>query len=407
MATLTPKKLAGLIDKAAKDQTDDDMVPADRPGVRDTLNKAVPAQAIDHEVAGRWGFSSFADYLGEVKKCPNPQTPTDRILKAFNSPDVVIHKAATGMGELVGSDGGFLVPPQFSTKIFERMYNENALLSKTDQIPVSGNSMEFPRNAESSRVDGSRWGGVRSYWVQEGSTITASQPTFGKFRLNLHKLATLVAVTGELKQDAPALEAYLSRVFAAEMAFETGKAIVRGNGAGRPLGFFNAPCTVTVSKEVGQAAATIVTENIQKMWARRFSMGATGAYLWLVNQDTSPQLNTMTIGVGTGGQVTYLPPGGLSASPYATLMGAPVMEIEWASTVGTVGDIALVDLSQYVTISNGGPQTVNSLHVYFTSDQEAIRTTWRLDGQPWWASALTPYQGTNTQSPFVLLESRS
>lgn len=396
------------LDRAeAKRIQEEAMTPAPRPDARDAINKAaVPAQPIDHEAAGRWGFHSFAEYLGEVKKCPNPQTPTDRILKAFNSPDITLYKAATGMGELVGSEGGFLVPPQFSTKIFERMYNENALLSKTDQYPVTGNSIEFPRQAETSRADGSRWGGVRSYWVQEGSDLTASKPSFGKFRLSLHKLATVVALTGELKQDAPALEAYLSRVFAAEMAFETGKAIFRGNGAGRPLGFLNAPCAVTVSKEVGQAAATLTSENIVKMWARRFSMGPTGAYMWLINQDVAPQLHLLTLGIGTAGIATYMPPGGLSSAPYGSLMGAPVVEVEWASTLGTVGDISLVDLSQYVTISNGGPQTLNSLHVYFLSDQEAIRTTWRVDGAPWQASALTPYSGTNTQSAFVLLESR-
>jgi HK97 family phage major capsid protein len=244
--------------------------------------------------------------------------------------------------------------------------------------------------------------------VQEGSTITDSRPTFGQLALRLHKLATLVALTSELKQDAGgALEAYVNKVFASEIAFETNKSIYRGTGSGQPLGILNAPASITVAKETGQAAATILTENIQKMWARRFALGPTGQYVWLVNQDVGPQLNTMTIGVGTGGQVTYLPPGGLSSAPYGTLMGAPVMEIEWASTLGTVGDIALVDLSQYVTINNGGPMTLNSLHVYFTSDQEAIRTTWRIDGQPWWASALTPYQGTNTQSPFVFLATRA
>lgn len=371
---------------------------------RPPINPSVPATAADHAEEGRWGFKSFGDYLGEVKLCPNRNTPTERISKAFESVRHV--KAATGMGELVGSDGGFLVPPEFSTKIFERMYADNSLLSKTDQYPVSGNSMEFPRNAESSRADGSRWGGVRSYWVQEGSTITASQPSFGKFRLNLHKLATLVALTNELKNDAPTLDAYLNKVFAAEMSFETGKAIFRGNGVGRPLGFLNAPCAVTVSKESGQSAATVVSANIVKMWARRFSLGPTGNYLWLINQDVGPQLHLMTLGIGTAGVVTYMPPGGLSAAPYGTLMGAPVMEVEWSSTLGTVGDISLVDLGQYVTISNGGPKTDNSMHVYFTTDQEAVRTTWRVDGAPWQASALTPYQGTNTQSPFILLETR-
>lgn len=365
----------------------------------------LPAVAIDHTEEGRWGFKSFGHFMSEVKNSPSKTTPSEFIRKAYESE--VVKKAALSMGELVGSDGGFLVPPQFSTKIFERVYADNTLLSKTDSYPVSGNNMTFPRTAETSRADGSRWGGCRSYWVQEGATITESHPTFGQLKLNLHKLATLVALTSELKQDAGgALESYLNKVFASEIAFETGKAIFRGNGVGRPLGFLNAACAVTVSKESGQAAATVLPANIAKMWSRRFALGPTGQYVWLINQDVGPQLHLMTLGIGTAGVVVYMPPGGLSSAPYGTLMGAPVMETEFNSTLGTVGDIALVDLSQYVTINNGGPVTLNSLHVYFTTDQEAVRTTWRIDGQPWWGAALTPYQGTNTQSPFILLETR-
>lgn len=357
------------------------------------------------EEAGKWTFKSLGHFMHEVRKS-QPYKPSEYIAKAFGSEYVT--KAATGMGELVGSDGGFLVPPTFSNAIFARVYDENNLLNKTDKYPVSGNTMTFPRSAESSRADGSRWGGVQSFWVQEGSTITPSAPTFGQLKLNLHKLATLVRLTSELKTDAGgALDSYLSKVFSSEIAFETGKAIYRGNGVGRPLGMINAACAVTVSKESGQGAATILPQNIVKMWARRFSLGPTGSYMWLKNQDVDPQLHLMTLGIGTAGIATYMPPGGLSGAPYATLMGAPVMDIEWASTLGTVGDIALVDPSQYVTISQGGPQTMSSLHVYFTTDEEAVRTTWRIDGQPWWASALTPYQGTNTQSPIILLATRA
>lgn len=367
----------------------------------------VAATARDHDAESKWGYQSFADYLSAVRECPSKDTPGERLKKSFNALPDTIKKSATGMGELVGSDGGFLVPPGFSQEIFQRVYNDGGLLSRTRKIPVSGNSMTFPRSAESSRADGSRWGGVRSYWVQEGSTITASAPTFGRFTLNLHKLATLVVLTSELKNDAPALEAYLNQVFSSEISFETDKSLFRGNGVGRPLGVLNAPCAVTVSKESGQSAATIVPANVAKMWARRFALGPTGQYVWMINQDCGPQLHLMTLGIGTAGQVVYMPPGGLSSTPYATLMGAPVIETEFNSTLGTVGDIALVDWDQYVVITQAAaPQTLSSLHVYFTTDQEAVRTTWRIDGAPWQASAVTPYQGTNTQSPIVLLETR-
>jgi HK97 family phage major capsid protein len=102
-----------------------------------------------------------------------------------------------------------------------------------------------------------------------------------------------------------------------------------------------------------------------------------------------------------------MPPGGLSGAPYATLMGRPVIVSEFATTLGTVGDIMLVDLSQYITLTKGAMETAMSMHLYFDTAEMAFRTTYRVDGQCWWNSALTPYQGIVTKSPVVVLATRS
>jgi HK97 family phage major capsid protein len=115
----------------------------------------------------------------------------------------------------------------------------------------------------------------------------------------------------------------------------------------------------------------------------------------------------MSIAVGTGGLPTYLPPGGLSTSPYASLMGRPVIPVEYAATIGDQGDIMLADMSQYVGIDKGGTQTASSIHVNFVYDETVFRFVYRFDGQPSWNSALTPYKGTNTLSPFVVLDERA
>lgn len=362
----------------------------------------VMAEVRDAEAEGRWGFKSFGHFAHEVHASKLKGSPTEAIVKSFGS-DMVV-KAATGMGELVGSDGGFLVPPTFSNTVFERVYKENDILKRTDQYTVTGNSIVFPRNAESSRANGSRWGGVRAYWVQEGGSITASRPTFGRLTLNLHKLACLAAITEELMQDSGvALSQYLGKVFPNEISFLVGDALVNGTGAGQPLGILNAPCTVSVTRT---STGHIVSQDIANMWARLFrgmGSGENSGAVWFVNQDTSPDLMLMTLGIGTAGIATYMPPGGLSGKPYGTLLGAPVVELEWCATLGTVGDIILADMSQMVSASKGSMETMNSMHLYFDSDQQAFRTTFRLDAQPWWASALTPFKGTNTQSPFVTL----
>jgi HK97 family phage major capsid protein len=406
---LSAREEADLLEKAIQAIQKQGMQPASNATGTDLITRErVPAQAIDRSVEGMWGFKSFADFANEVRHSGRTlNDATERLRTVFGSDTV--KKAATGMGELVGSDGGFLVPPSFSQKIFERVYKNNDLLSRTDKYPCAGNSVVFPRNAESSRANGSRWGGVRAYWTQEGSTGTRSAPTFGRHTLILHKLMCLAAVTDELLADYPALDGYLTRVFSDEINFVVGDALVNGTGAGQPLGILNAACTVSVAKETGQTAATIVTQNIVKMWARMFrgmAQGENSGAAWFVNQDTAPQLQTMTVGVGTGGVVTYMPPGGLSDKPYATLMGAPVIEIEWCSTLGTVGDIILADMNQVVSISKT-MESATSMHLYFDSDQTAFRTTFRLDAQPWWATALTPFKGTNTQSCLVTLATRA
>lgn len=349
----------------------------------------------------RAGFKHLGEFALAVKDACQPgKRPDERL--------VLVAKAASGLGEASGADGGFLVPPEFSQRLLERVYAQENLLARTDNYTVAGNSMTFPRSAETSRANGSRWGGVRAYWREEGDQATASKPTFARLQLNLHKLFVLIHASDELLSDAQgvALQQYLERVASDEIGFVVGDAIVNGTGAGQPQGILNSPCLITVSKEAGQAAATVKTENITKIWARLWAPCRQNA-VWLVNQDVEPQLHTMTLSVGTGGVVTYLPPGGLSGKPYATLLGRPVVPVEWCPTLGTAGDIVLADLRHYVTITRGLIDQAMSIHLRFDYDESSFRFIFRVDGQPWWSAALTPYKGTATQSCFVTLETRS
>jgi len=312
----------------------------------------------------------------------------------------------TGLNEGVGPLGGFLVDAAIDYNIMSRVYNMGEVVRRVDMTPLGANNngMVFLADAESSRANGSRRGGVRYYWVAEGAEKTASYPQFRRIELALNKLVVLIYSTDELLQDATALESYINKVGAEEIQFGVEDSIFRGTGAGQPLGFLNAPCLVTVGAEAGQAADTVISENVINMWSRRW-VGARD-YVWFVNQDVTPQLIQMNLGVGTGGQLTYMPPGGLSGLPYGTLFGRPVIEVEYADTVGDVGDISLVALSEYKMIEKGGVQSASSLHVRFVYDETVFRLVYRVDGQPSWALPLTPYQSALTQSPFVVLGAR-
>jgi HK97 family phage major capsid protein len=316
-------------------------------------------------------------------------------------------RAPTGASEVDPTGGGFLVQVDFASAIWMLAHDMGELLGRVNTIPISANAngLKIPGVDETSRATGSRWGGVQSYWAAEGTAVTASKPTFRIVEFDLKKLFSIMYMTSELLQDTSALTTIAGQAFSEEIVFMTEDAIYEGSGSGQPLGVIGAPATVIVAKEASQSAAGIVKENIDKMMARLAIRSRPNA-VWFINQDVQPALQSLSITVGTGGAPVYLPPGGYSQAPYATIFGRPVIPVEYASTLGTVGDILLADMSQYVLVDKGGVENAMSMHVAFLTDEQVFRVTYRVDGRPMWNAPRTPFKGTNTISPFITLAVR-
>jgi len=321
-----------------------------------------------------------------------------------------IRNAALGSNETVPSDGGFLLQPDYTSDILQNIFAPGKIAGLCRRIQLSGNanSIKIPGLDESSRATGARWGGVRSYWVDEGQDITLSKPKFRQLELTLKKQAVLVYCTDEMLQDASVLESVLNRVASDELSFVLEDCIINGTGAGQPLGILNAGGLVTVLKESGQAKDTLILENIVKMWSRMIGSSRQNA-VWIINQSIEPQLYTMSLSVGTGGAPVFLPAGGASASPYMTLFGRPVIPSEHCPELGDLGDIILADFTNgYILAEKGGVQAAMSISVQFASDQSVFRFVLRCDGQPVLSAPIAPYKGTAlTQSHFVALEARA
>lgn len=334
-----------------------------------------------------------AEFFREVKAAANGIQ--SKRLKAY------VSKAALGLQESVPSDGGFLVPPATRKQMFERMYDVGQILSRVQRDPVAGNSMTIPAIDETSRVDGSRFGGVRGYWLDEAGTKTSSKPKFREIDLKLKKVAALVYATDEQLEDVSFMNSWLNRVVPDELRFKVEDAIYNGNGVGKPLGWMSSAAKVEVTR---LNASEINFEDIVAMWARRWA--GVNDYIWYVNQDTSPQLDQLYLTAGTAG----IPPRFIDydATGIMRMKGRPVIEVEYAQTLGTAGDILLVSPSQYQLIDKAsGIQAAQSIHVQFTTDETAFRFVYRVDGEPLWNSALTPFKGSNTQTPIVALSASS
>lgn len=349
---------------------------------------------------GNGGFHNLGSWAQAVRSATvQPQNMDGRLRAALGT---------TYGNESTGADGGFAVPIDFRENIVKLAFQaEESLFSKSDQTPTSGNSVTVVTD-ETTAYSTS---GVRVYTRAEAAAMTASKPSLKDITVRLHELYAFVPMTDELLEDAPMLSTYLSDKAGDAFQFKLNDLIVNGTGAGQMLGIMKSPCLVTVSKESSQTADTLHANNIVKMWARMPGSVRNRA-VWLINQDLEPQLMQLGSvvktpdGTATGGIPAYLPPGGLSASPYGTLLGRPVILTEACAAIGDLGDIVLAYMGGYFAPFKGTVKSDVSMHLYFDQAVTAFRWTLRVGGQPWLSSAIARKNGSNTLSHFVTLEAR-
>jgi len=332
-------------------------------------------------------YKTLGDFLVSVKNATLRPWETDKRLLGMKS---------SGLNEMIPSQGGFLVQQNLASGLLEKVWGVGEVLQFFNTMPIGAgsNGMLYNTVDESSRVDGSRGGGVLGYWLEEGGDKTATKPKFSQISTKLKKVAAACYATDELLDDAVALESWIMRYVPQELKFKVEDAIIEGNGVGKPLGILQNGAGSMISA-TRLNATQINTADILNMWARRY-VGAKD-YVWFGNADIGPYLHQMTL----GNYPVYMPPGGLSQAPYGTLLGRPYVEIEYCPTLGTLGDLMLVAPSEYILNDKGGVQAASSIHVQFLNDETTFRFVYRVDGAPAWKSAVTPFKGSNTVSPFV------
>ena len=348
-------------------------------------------------------FASMGEQLLAIRDAAiNPSRIDPRLFGA--------NAAAAGQSEGAASDGGFAVQQDFLPDILTPIYDTGDILSRIRKIPIGPNSNGLKMLAidETSRATGSRFGGVQSYWQAEADSAIVSKAKFRRMDFDLKKLMSLFYLTDEQLQDSVALESVVEQAFQTDVQFMLENAVVNGPGGGQPLGILNSPALVTQAIEGTQTianSAQFISQNIPKMIMHMPPRLLKGS-VFLYNPELMPTFINATVG-GTAAAPVFMPPGGLSASPYGSLLGVPALPSEYCLAVGTPGDLILAALDQYVMIDKNGIQQATSIHVQFLTDQTAYRVTYRCDGQPLWRSSVTPFKGSAQRSPFVVLNTRS
>lgn len=340
-------------------------------------------------------FKNFAEQLRCIKDHAITGSVDERLVQVQN---------ANGATAGAGKDGGFAIQEDFAGNMFESAIKEDPILSLVDTYQVSSGADRVSWNdlAETS-IASTVWGGIQTYWAAEAATVASSKPLIQERELKLEKLMGFYYNSGELEADSAFNSAVVSRGFTASIRRNLAAAIIGGDGIGKPIGLLNAASLVSVAKETGQVAATVVWENITKMYHR--ALGDQSKFVWLAHPDVQEQLAFMKMPIGTGGVPVYQPASLLG--PIATMYSRPVMTSDLCSTLGSKGDVYFVDPSQYLMIYKGGIDQAISIHVAFLTAENCFRFIFRVNGMPKRNSALTIKNSAKTRSSIVTLDARS
>jgi HK97 family phage major capsid protein len=302
---------------------------------------------------------------------------------------------ATGASEGVPMDGGALLEPTITAEIIKPMNETGSFTQYINPLPVGPNSNSGWVNGvdETSRATGSRWGGIRGYRLAESQTITGSKPAFRRIQWELKKYAALVVATDELLADSLQFERIVQEGVGEELNFMVNDDIMNGVGLAGCQGFINSGAFITVTRE---NANNITGADISGMYNRMNIRGRANG-VWYIGNDSQPQLDKL---FASGSTAVLFPYASITPDGVKRLYNRPIVTTEYNQTLGTAGDIVFIDPTQYLFWQKG-VQGATSIHVYFTTDEFAWRFTYRADGKSSVASALTPYKGSTTTSPFV------
>lgn len=346
------------------------------------------------------GFKDHREFLSKVMDASITGRADNR-LKSLISPSTE-HLTAGSDEHGTYSDpyGGFFVPVAFSPEQLRLDPESDPMAGLVRSIPMTTPSISFNARVDKNHST-SVSGGLRVYRRKETQTVAASRMEHEQVELKATALFGVAYATEELlARSLVSFVALLDAGFSDEFNAKLVNERLNGTGTGEFEGVLNSPSKISVSKESGQAAATIVKENIDQMQMRSWRYGSA---VWMANHGTRAMLKSLVQVIGTGG--IAVPYYSTSGDGMAMLDGRPLFFSEYCQALGTEGDLILVNWSEYLEGTLTSQQNAESMHVRFLEHERTFKFWMENDARCWWRSAFTPKNGP-TRSPIVTLATR-
>jgi len=309
-------------------------------------------------------------------------TATEAYNKAFwemmrgNNSMEVRNALSVGGGTPEGSAGGFTVPDEFERQLVQALDENNVFRSIARVIQTNSGTRAIPVATDSGTAT----------WVDEGGTITESDPTFSQKTLSAFKLATMVKVTNELLNDSAFdIAGYIAERFGIRFGNAEENAFLNGTGVSTTPGTPSQPTgllsSVTAGTETTTAnRSTLTFDDVYKLYyALKSPYRAKASFMC----HETVMLNLMMLKDTNG----YIWKPGLEVGKPDTLLNHPIYTSAYMPAIaGTSADagkkvILFGDFSYYWVADRQG-RTVQRLNeLYAVNGQVGFIGTQRVDGK--------------------------
>lgn len=204
--------------------------------------------------------------------------------------DVHLHQTMKALAASVPTDGGFLIPEQYSDEVIPLLRNKAVFRSMGARtLPLTGGNLNIPRML----------GGATSYYIGENQDAKKSEATFGNMRLSAKKLVTMVPISNDLiRSTSSEADRIVRDDMIQSMALAEDWAALYGKGTEfAPRGVFNTDGVEKIklsaaidSDNLGNFVGTLMSKNINwnnvgwvfngRVWNKLYHLKTTtGAYL--------------------------------------------------------------------------------------------------------------------------------
>ena len=299
-----------------------------------------------------------------------------------------------------GAQGGFAVPGSFAEQIFDQSLQGEIVRSRAKVYPVeTGLTISIPAWSHSDH-DTSLYGGYSADWGAENSNAETQTGRLRLMAMTLKKCRLYTEVSREALTGGIDFEQQIGQSMIKSLGYFLDEGYISGNGVGRPKGFLNSGCLISINRANANA---IGYTDVTNMYARLAPGVADGA-VWLCNMSAVPSLLRMK---DDSSALVWQPAyAGATGKIEMSLFGLPLIPTEKVPSLGITGDLCLCAFSEYAIAL--GPNVVleASNSPGWARDVTSFRSIIFTDGQPLWEAAIEPRDGsTNTLSPFIALSS--